>query len=56
MNIGIAILAAGSASRFGSAKQLAKFKGNTLVSRAAEQCREVRPPCTVGVVVGGPFS
>lgn len=55
MNVGIAILAAGASTRFGSAKQLALYKGVTLVSRCVEQCRSVRPPCTISVVVGGPF-
>jgi molybdenum cofactor cytidylyltransferase len=55
MNIGIAILAAGASTRFGSAKQLANHKSSTLVSHCVEQCRQVRPPCTVSVIVGGPF-
>lgn len=55
MNIGIAILAAGASTRFGSAKQLAPYNDTTLVSHCVAQCRAVRPPCTVAVVVGGPF-
>lgn len=55
MNIGIAILAAGASTRFGSAKQLAPYNDTTLVSHCVSQCRAVSPPCTVAVVVGGPF-
>lgn len=56
--VGITVLAAGSASRFGSAKQLAALNGSNMISHCLEQCLQVdlgeSAGCRVAVVIGGP--
>lgn len=50
-NIGAVILAAGGSSRFGRPKQLLRFRGETLISRAVRAAAEAQ--CTPIVVVTG---
>lgn len=50
-NVGAVILAAGGSSRFGQPKQLANFRGETLVSRAVRITAEAH--CSPVVVVVG---
>jgi molybdenum cofactor cytidylyltransferase len=50
-NVGVIILAAGGSSRFGQAKQLLSFQGESLVRRAVRTAMEAGCAC-VTVVVG----
>ncbi|HEX7517561.1 MAG TPA: nucleotidyltransferase family protein [Chthoniobacterales bacterium] len=50
-NVGALVLAAGGSSRFGQAKQLLSFQGESLVRRAVRSAIEARCAC-VTVVVG----
>lgn len=52
--IGLIILAAGNSSRLGQPKQLLKFKGRTLIRRAAETALETKAE-TIVVVLGANF-
>ena len=52
--IGIIILAAGASKRFGAAKQLAEFNGNTLIKKAVQTAIAV-DPAEICIVLGANF-
>jgi len=51
MNTGIILLAAGSSSRLGRAKQLIEFQGKTLIQKAIDEANKSQADCLV-VVLG----
>jgi molybdenum cofactor cytidylyltransferase len=51
MKTGIILLAAGSSSRLGRAKQLIEFQGKTLIQKAIEEANKSQVDCLV-VVLG----
>jgi molybdenum cofactor cytidylyltransferase len=50
MKTGIILLAAGSSSRLGRAKQLIEFQGKTLIQKAIEEANKSQVDCLVGVL------
>jgi molybdenum cofactor cytidylyltransferase len=54
MKTGIILLAAGSSSRLGRAKQLIEFQGETLIQRAIEEAKKSKANCLVLVLGSNP--